>query len=113
MLPDTGLHPRPGHAEHLKQFFPEGILDEQYRSTVYASRSGESVSELQARCDLVRIGGGSPGLETDVGNNVVCRRVCQQDRSRVSRRQDRCHLRPRRFVSGSPKGGNMRTDYID
>ncbi|KAJ9121591.1 hypothetical protein QFC22_002210 [Naganishia vaughanmartiniae] len=51
VLPDTGLHPRPGHAEHLKQFFPD-ILDEQYRSTVYASRSGESVSELQARCDL-------------------------------------------------------------
>ncbi|KAJ9111692.1 hypothetical protein QFC19_001051 [Naganishia cerealis] len=51
VLPDTGLHPRPGHAEQLKQFFPD-ILDEQYRSTVYASRSGESVSELQARCDL-------------------------------------------------------------
>ncbi|KAJ9119872.1 hypothetical protein QFC24_005586 [Naganishia onofrii] len=51
VLPDTGLHPRPGHAEHLKQFFPD-VLDEAYRSTVYASRSGESVSELQARCDL-------------------------------------------------------------
>lgn len=55
-MPDTGLHPRPGHAEQLKQFFPEGTLDEQYRSTVYASRSGESVSELQARCDLVSFG---------------------------------------------------------
>ncbi|GHJ87814.1 hypothetical protein NliqN6_4216 [Naganishia liquefaciens] len=52
VLPDTGLHPRPGHAEQLKQFFPDGTLDEQYKSTVYASRSGESVSELQARCDL-------------------------------------------------------------
>ena len=55
VLPDTGLHPRPGHAEQLKQFFPDGTLDEQYKSTVYASRSGESVSELQARCDLVSV----------------------------------------------------------
>jgi transcription factor C subunit 7 len=49
----TGLHPRPGPKERLQQFFPDGLLSMEYSSTVYPSRRGETLAELQARCDLV------------------------------------------------------------
>ncbi|WVQ97675.1 hypothetical protein IAU59_004789 [Kwoniella sp. CBS 9459] len=48
----TGLHPRPGSSKTLKQHFPPNSLDETYESTVYASRSGETIHGLHDRADL-------------------------------------------------------------
>jgi len=48
----TGLHPRPGPKERLRSFFPDGLISLEYESTVYPSRKGETLEELQARCDL-------------------------------------------------------------
>lgn len=51
MRPGTGLHPRPGTAKSLDPLFP-GLLDLEWPSTVYPSRRGETLDELQARLDL-------------------------------------------------------------
>lgn len=49
--PNTGLHPRPANAPELAQFFPN-LLDLEYQPTLYPSRRGESLKELQDRADL-------------------------------------------------------------
>lgn len=54
VIPDTGLHPRPGHAQDLQQFFPEIELNKEWKSTVYASRRGEDLKALLARAEVVR-----------------------------------------------------------
>lgn len=48
----TGLHPRPGGAESLAPHFPEGSIDPEYTSTVYASRRGETLRGLHERIGL-------------------------------------------------------------
>jgi len=53
VLPDTGLHPRPSHAPELQPLFPKTKLEPTWESTVYASKRGESLSELLARAELV------------------------------------------------------------
>ncbi|WWD09681.1 hypothetical protein V865_007809 [Kwoniella europaea PYCC6329] len=52
VLPNTGLHPRPSHSEHLSQYFPPKSLNSSYRSTVFPSRKGESFKELHDRAEL-------------------------------------------------------------
>ncbi|KAG8986901.1 hypothetical protein FRB90_003718, partial [Tulasnella sp. 427] len=47
--PGTGLHPRPGNAAFLKQYFPH--IDTSYSSTWLVSRHGESTEEVQKRTD--------------------------------------------------------------
>ncbi|KAG6842619.1 hypothetical protein C0991_000145 [Blastosporella zonata] len=47
--PGTGLHPRPGSAESLKQYFPE--INTEWSSVWYASRKGEDVEEIHNRID--------------------------------------------------------------
>lgn len=46
----SGLHPRPDPAV-LRGLFP-GELDEEYTSTVYPSRRGETVAQLHERIGL-------------------------------------------------------------
>ncbi|WVF70217.1 hypothetical protein IAT40_005006 [Kwoniella sp. CBS 6097] len=48
----TGLHPRPGSSNSLKQYFPPNSLDGIYESTVYASRLGETIHGVHDRADL-------------------------------------------------------------
>ena len=50
--PDTGLHPRPSNVSRLTQYFQLGDLDVGYTPTVYPSRKGESLKDLQDRADL-------------------------------------------------------------
>uniref|UniRef100_A0A0W0G2G5 Phosphoglycerate mutase-like protein n=1 Tax=Moniliophthora roreri TaxID=221103 RepID=A0A0W0G2G5_MONRR len=47
--PGTGLHPRPGPAASLTQFFPDTI-DTSWESIYYVSRKGEPVDALYERC---------------------------------------------------------------
>ncbi|KAG6845807.1 hypothetical protein H0H87_003861 [Tephrocybe sp. NHM501043] len=49
VAPGTGLHPRPGSAESLKQYFSE--IDIEWSSVWYASRKGEDVKEVHDRVD--------------------------------------------------------------
>lgn len=51
-LEGSGLHPRPGHVESLAPHFPEGMIDPEYSSTVYASRRGETLRGLHERVGL-------------------------------------------------------------
>lgn len=53
MIEGTGLHPRPSSPKSLQQYFPQTPLCPSYGSTVYASKRGESLSELLARAELV------------------------------------------------------------
>lgn len=48
----SGLHPRPGGPADLAEYFPEGMIDLEYSSTVYASRKGESLRGLHERVGL-------------------------------------------------------------
>jgi hypothetical protein len=50
--PDTGLHPRPSSVSHLARYFPNSSLDMGYTPTVFPSRKGESLKDLQDRADL-------------------------------------------------------------
>jgi transcription factor C subunit 7 len=50
--PNTGLHPRPAGVTHLAQHFPDSSLDMEYEPTVFPSRRGESLKDLQNRADL-------------------------------------------------------------
>jgi transcription factor C subunit 7 len=50
--PDTGLHPRPSTVSHLSRHFPPSSLDLEYQPTVFPSRKGESLKDLQDRADL-------------------------------------------------------------
>jgi len=50
--PNTGLHPRPADVSHLAQYFPDSSLDMGYEPTVFPSRRGESLKDLQNRADL-------------------------------------------------------------
>jgi transcription factor C subunit 7 len=50
--PDTGLHPRPSSVSHLSRHFPSSSLDLEYTPTVFPSRKGESLKDLQDRADL-------------------------------------------------------------
>lgn len=52
MNPDTGLHPRPAGPEHLAPLFPPSSIDTSYTSTLFPSRRGETLKELQDRADL-------------------------------------------------------------
>ncbi|WVW82595.1 hypothetical protein I302_104606 [Kwoniella bestiolae CBS 10118] len=52
VLPNTGLHPRPSHSDHLSQYFPPNSLNPTYTSTVFPSRRGESFKELHDRAEL-------------------------------------------------------------
>lgn len=60
----TGLHPRPGNAHSLKQYFP--LIDTSYSSTWLVSRHGESLEEVHRRTDdfleafVPRVEGGDP-----------------------------------------------------
>ncbi|KAF9455833.1 histidine phosphatase superfamily [Collybia nuda] len=47
--PGTGLHPRPGSATSLRQYFPQ--IDPIWDSLWYPSRRGEDVQEVHERCD--------------------------------------------------------------
>ncbi|KAG8976769.1 hypothetical protein FRC05_003119 [Tulasnella sp. 425] len=64
VIPGTGLHPRPGNAHSLKQYFP--LIDTSYSSTWLVSRHGESLEEFQRRTDdfleafIPRVEGGDP-----------------------------------------------------
>ncbi|KAG5342429.1 hypothetical protein C0989_002264 [Termitomyces sp. Mn162] len=49
VAPGTGLHPRPGSAESLKQYFPE--IDPSWSSVWYVSRKGEDVQQIHDRTD--------------------------------------------------------------
>ncbi|KAF5377577.1 hypothetical protein D9615_005363 [Tricholomella constricta] len=49
VVPGTGLHPRPGSAESLRQYFPE--IDPSWSSVWYPSRKGEAVEEIHERID--------------------------------------------------------------
>ena len=49
--PDTGLHPRPSDPDHLSSLFPPHSIDVAYTSTLFPSRRGESIRELQGRAD--------------------------------------------------------------
>lgn len=53
VIEGTGLHPRPSSPKSLQQYFPKTPLCPSYGSTVYASKRGESLSELLARAELV------------------------------------------------------------
>ncbi|BEI89553.1 uncharacterized protein CcaverHIS019_0209150 [Cutaneotrichosporon cavernicola] len=48
----TGLHPRPGGPDSMAPHFPEGMIDMDYTSTVYASRRGETLRGLHSRIGL-------------------------------------------------------------
>jgi len=50
VAPGTGLHPRPGPASSLKQWFPE-IDPEGWSTSWYPSRRGEDVDEIHDRTD--------------------------------------------------------------
>lgn len=52
--PGTGLHPRPivEGAASMSKHFPPGLINEEYTSTVYPSRRGESLREVHDRLDL-------------------------------------------------------------
>lgn len=52
--PGTGLHPRPimDGAASMSKHFPPGLINEEYTSTVYPSRKGESLREVHERLDL-------------------------------------------------------------
>jgi len=50
VVPGTGLHPRPGPASSLKQWFPE-IDPEGWSTSWYPSRRGEDVGEILDRAD--------------------------------------------------------------
>lgn len=52
--PGTGLHPRPimGGPATMSQFFDPGLINEDYTSTLYPSRRGESLQEIHDRLDL-------------------------------------------------------------
>lgn len=50
--PDTGLHPRPSSVSRLTQYFTPSSLDVTYTPTLYPSRRGESLKDLQDRADL-------------------------------------------------------------
>ena len=52
MNPNTGLHPRPSDVSHLAQYFSDSSLDMGYEPTVFPSRRGESLKDLQNRADL-------------------------------------------------------------
>ncbi|KAK2461883.1 hypothetical protein APHAL10511_006346 [Amanita phalloides] len=47
VAPGTGLHPRPGSASSLKQYFPE--IDTAWDSIYYSSRQGEDVDAVHER----------------------------------------------------------------
>ncbi|KAG5648030.1 hypothetical protein DXG03_007065 [Asterophora parasitica] len=47
VVPGTGLHPRPGSADSLKQYFSE--IDPSWSSVWYPSRMGEAVDEVHDR----------------------------------------------------------------
>ncbi|KAG6850515.1 hypothetical protein H0H93_012516 [Arthromyces matolae] len=49
VAPGTGLHPRPGSAESLKEYFPE--VDPVWSSVWFASRKGEDVDIVHDRID--------------------------------------------------------------
>ncbi|KAG6902887.1 hypothetical protein C0995_010057 [Termitomyces sp. Mi166 len=49
VVPGTGLHPRPGSAESLRQYFPE--IDTSWSSVWYVSRKGEDVNQIHDRTD--------------------------------------------------------------
>ena len=53
VIDSTGLHPRPASPKSLQTHFPKTPLCQTYGSTVYASKRGESLSELLARAELV------------------------------------------------------------
>lgn len=48
--PSTGLHPRPSSPKTLSPLFPDQ-LDLTYDSTLYPSRRGELIRDLQDRAD--------------------------------------------------------------
>jgi len=48
-VPGSGLHPRPGSTESLKQHFAE--VDTSWNTLYYPSRKGETVQELHNRID--------------------------------------------------------------
>ncbi len=51
--PGTGLHPRPGTATSLKQYFP--LIDPRWRTTWHPSRKGESIMGVHDRtADFLR-----------------------------------------------------------
>jgi transcription factor C subunit 7 len=50
VVPGTGLHPRPGSALSLQQYFPE-IDPDTWSSIWYPSRKGEYVEEVHSRID--------------------------------------------------------------
>ncbi|KAJ7103487.1 histidine phosphatase superfamily [Mycena belliarum] len=49
----TGLHPRPGSAASLKQYFPSAIDPDAWASVWYPSRKGEDVAEMHERAGAV------------------------------------------------------------
>ncbi|KAG6911932.1 hypothetical protein DXG01_000179 [Tephrocybe rancida] len=49
VAPGTGLHPRPGSAESLRQYFTD--INTEWSSVWYASRKGEDVDEIHDRID--------------------------------------------------------------
>ncbi|KAF4622843.1 hypothetical protein D9613_001847 [Agrocybe pediades] len=49
VVPGSGLHPRPGSTESLKQHFAE--VDPSWKTMYYPSRKGETVAELHNRID--------------------------------------------------------------
>jgi len=51
VVPGSGLHPRPGSAESLKEFFSE--VDPLWETVAYPSRKGETVEELHNRIDAL------------------------------------------------------------
>ena len=51
MVPGSGLHPRPGSADSLKEFFSE--VDASWSTLYYPSRRGETVDEVLDRADAV------------------------------------------------------------
>ncbi|KAG8949653.1 hypothetical protein FRC04_008399 [Tulasnella sp. 424] len=73
--PGTGLHPRPGNAHSLKQYFP--LIDTSYSSTWLVSRYGESLEEVQRRTDgfleafIPRVEGGDPAPLAHHGSSGV------------------------------------------
>jgi len=53
VAPGTGLHPRPGTATFLKQYFP--LIDPCWRTTWYPSRKGEDMTQVHDRtADFLR-----------------------------------------------------------
>ncbi|KIL70787.1 hypothetical protein M378DRAFT_67173 [Amanita muscaria Koide BX008] len=49
VAPNTGLHPRPGSAISLQQYFPE--IDPSWSSIYYPSRKGEEVDQVHERAE--------------------------------------------------------------